>query len=345
MRSAQAAHQRFGSVTDAILYRRHSDEQQDCGRDDDTQLYRDDLARPESGYVSDYINDPRLQPDGVTQAASDGNTGDMAPLDLKRCSPPDAGHVNAGAYKFKNDIHHRFTADDAPPPPSSSPLSSLSSLSSQYWSREGASGNSTRTDEMVREETNTSVRCCDVYDRHDLPYSPGKLPNEPSSGMPSLIGVDQDGVHYPVPHPTDVQRCDNLPDISDRASSPLAGDHTKTVADAAGNVPGFALHPSGSFYLPVVVPSQAVAVAMLDYSSMGLCHPVNIHVRFGVPRPLDGATERHSHRTSDDAPTVTRSCDESREISRCPSDNGRMFMMQCDGAQRNAGQQPYIMTG
>ena len=350
MRSQQNAPQRFGSVTDAILYRRHSEDQGGLGRDDDSgaQLYMpmSDPARPESGYVSDYVTDPRLQSDCGRPTGADGQDAEMVPLDLKRCSPQDAGQMNGGAYKFKNDMQNRFTPTDAPPPPppppsSSSSLSSLSSLASQYWPRDGASGDVAKTDKMAGEER----QCCGACDRREGAYC-GKLSTQPAPAMPPLIGVDQDGIHYPVGQSVDVQRCgDRLPDIGRHSGADLPGEHSTAVAGATDSVPGFALHPSGSFYLPVAVPRAALAVALLDDSSTGLCHPVNIHVRFGMPKPLDGNTGRHSHLTPDGAPIVARSCDESREVSRFPDNSRAVFEMQCGGAQRNVGNRPYITTG
>ena len=346
----QDVHQRFGSVTDAVLYRRHSDDTtrepwRDLG---ETKLSLDmsDPTRPESGYVSDYVTDPRLQTSAATQneTMSDDDSDEMMTLNPARCSPSHDGQSNGGGYKFKNHIQHRYTVKDTivaqttrqPPPPSSlsSSLSSLSTLSSHYFPPEGSS-----VDPARNEQTSSPGRCRNGTDSLEKSYSFGKIQNEPSGVMPPLIGIDQDGVHG----------VDRIPEVGGpgyNTSHNSAGpNRPKTISGDTDNVPGFALHPSGSFYLPVVVPSEVVAVAMANYSSMGLCHPVNINVRFGVPKPLHGATERHSHRTSDGASTIARSSEGSCEISQCPTDNRRMVPTQCNNAQRNVWSQRYITTG
>ena len=351
MQIQQDLHQRFGSVTDAVLNRRHSDETtREPWRDlDETKLSPQEMCdptRPESGYVSDYVTDPRLQTSAAMQneIVSDDDSDEMMSLNPVRCSPTQDGQSNGGGYKFKNHIQHRYTVKDTivsqttrqPPPPSSlsSSLSSLSTLSSHYLPPENISVDPART-----EQTSSPGRCRNVTDSNEKPYSSGKILNEPSGVMPPLIGIDQSAIH-------------GVDRISEVGGSGHHVSHngavmTRPKTDDTDNVPGFALHPSGSFYLPVVVPSEAVSVAMLNYSSMGLCHPVSINVRFGVPKPLDGATERHLPRTTDGTPTVApqRSSEGSREISHCPSNNTGMFQTQCNNAQRNVWGQRYITTG
>ena len=355
MQIQQAVHQRFGSVTDAVLYRRHSDETtREPWRDlDETKLSPQEMCdptRPESGYVSDYVTDPRLQTSAATQneIVSDDDSDEMMSLNPVHCSPTQDGQSNGGGYKFKNHIQHRYTVKDTivsqatrpiPPPSSSlsSSLSSLSTLSSHYLPPENSS-----VDPARNEQTSSPGRCRNVTDSLEKPHSSGgKMLNEPSGVMPPLIGIDQSAIHG-------VDRISEVRGSGYNASrNGAVMTRPKTIADDTDNVPGFALHPSGSFYLPVVVPSDAVAVAMLNYSSMGLCHPVSINVRFGVPKPLDGAAERHSHRTPDGASTVApqRSSEGSREISHCPSNNTGMFETQCNNAQRNVWSQRYITTG
>ena len=356
MHIQQDVHQRFGSVTDAVLYRRHSDETtREPWRDlDETKLSPQEMCdptRPESGYVSDYVTDPRLQTSAATQneIVSDDDSDEMMSLNPVRCSPTQDGQSNGGGYKFKNHIQHRYTVKDTivsqtarpiPPPSSSlsSSLSSLSTLSSHYLPPENSS---VGLDPARNEQTSSPGRCRNVTDSHEKPYSSGKILKEPSGVMPPLIGIDQGAVHA-------ADRVSEVVSSGQHASrNGAVMTRPKTVADDTDNVPGFALHPSGSFYLPVVVLSEAVAAAMLNYSSMGLCHPVSINVRFGVPKPLDGATERHAHRTTDGASTVApqRSSEGSREISLCPTDDRRMFPTQCNSAQRNAWGQRYITTG
>ena len=96
---------------------------------------------------------------------------------------------------------------------------------------------------------------------------------------------------------------DDCPDCSSPPSSPAAPPHSATADDngvttptssrhrtivtsAGQRCPGFVLHPSGAYYVPVIV-SSAQLRAVLGASSLErqqgpevICHPVSIPVRF-----------------------------------------------------------------
>jgi hypothetical protein len=53
--------------------------------------------------------------------------------------------------------------------------------------------------------------------------------------------------------------------------------------DLANSVPGFALHPAGSYYIPVVTPVSQLMPFIRNYSPSGICHPISIPVNLGGP--------------------------------------------------------------
>ena len=75
-----------------------------------------------------------------------------------------------------------------------------------------------------------------------------------------------------------------------------------SVPDPDQFIPGFALHPEGSFYIPVVTPIDQLAPFLHNYSASGVvCHPVNIPVNFGGPFvsmrvPPAGASSTQFHK-------------------------------------------------
>lgn len=75
-----------------------------------------------------------------------------------------------------------------------------------------------------------------------------------------------------------------------RNSSPIKEDNCK-VQDSATNVPGFALHPSGTHYFPVVMGTSHIQ-PYLNFSSStavsSVCHPISIPVVFSGPTFMSG---------------------------------------------------------
>lgn len=53
--------------------------------------------------------------------------------------------------------------------------------------------------------------------------------------------------------------------------------------DLANSVPGFALHPAGTYYIPVITPVNQLMPFLQNYRSSGICHPISIPVNLGGP--------------------------------------------------------------
>ena len=73
----------------------------------------------------------------------------------------------------------------------------------------------------------------------------------------------------------------NSPTESMGAASTASG--ALPAWDPANSVPGFVLHPTGTYYIPVVSPVSQLMPYRQNYGTGGICHPISIPVNFGGP--------------------------------------------------------------
>lgn len=162
----------------------------------------------------------------------------------------------ASAYKFKNTIKLRFSADAHTPEKGSQnyvqgDCRDSSSVSSDDSKRKG---------EKAQSHSPSSDSTSTQYPASD--YSS----NGNGSSSSSSSNCMRQGT---------------------RENENLAGSNMASQAATALNsaVPGFALHPSGTYYIPIVI-AVAHLLPFLRHetgSSVGICHPVSIPISFGGP--------------------------------------------------------------
>ena len=225
---------------------------------------------------------------------------------------PDSNCANA-AYKFKNEIQLRFSAD-------LDPLTSPSSCD-DVRRRDGLTCDDVRrTDDLpvglgtcddVRRSDDLSaglrtrgdVRRSDcvptglgsaaraLHDSSCTRMDSQTIPNIGLACKPYVIaqsardvsdhhrhrydGRDGGGAEQREPNSANSNVCD-------RYSQPGAnGDASETERDQKRALPGFVMHPSGVFYVPVTLPQTNVMTdAMYNMDTRIMCHQVSISVRF-----------------------------------------------------------------
>ena len=190
------------------------------------------------------------QREGLMSVDPSGN--DTNSDDSKRRRDSESRSVN---YKFKNDIKLRFSADMLV----GGKVHSGSSVDNQsLLSREEDSGLPPST---KMKEGSATISSSDTTSYPGSDFSSNGNGNS-SSG--------------------------NGHSISSSASSVSDGNgngngNSMPSINLANSVPGFALHPAGTYYIPVITPASQLMPFLQNYGSSGICHPISIPVNFGGP--------------------------------------------------------------
>ena len=201
----------------------------------------DGTMNSDAGYCTASIAQEQMDSDLVQDETSSHSMAELQDMDL-------AG--KQGAYKFKNTIKLRFSADAHSPEKGSRNYQ-------QGDSSSGSSNEDTKRKEKTQSHSPSSDSTSTNYPASD--YSSNG--NGSSSSSSSNCNTSNVMKQAPAEH-----------------------DNGASALNSA--VPGFALHPSGTYYIPIVI-----AVAhLLPYlrnepqnNSMNICHPISIPISFGGP--------------------------------------------------------------
>ena len=113
---------------------------------------------------------------------------------------------------------------------------------------------------------------------HNRSYSPISLTHNRSY---SPISLTQPQIYIALYIPSiepqlHAQSSRMLPALIWPDTSYLSTDKTPSE-----KTPGFALHPSGSVYVPVALPTEPLLTSFEKCTGVGICHPISIPVDFG----------------------------------------------------------------
>ncbi|ELU02556.1 hypothetical protein CAPTEDRAFT_196737 [Capitella teleta] len=162
---------------------------------------------------------------------------------------------NPSNYKFKNDIKLRFSAD-------------MLIGGKETRGRTGSMISQDDQDCKMKEGT-TSLSSSDTTSYPGSDFSSNGNGSSRNSSNGNLISS-----------------------CASSDSSSLNGGQTNSQSnpnvevpalDLANSVPGFALHPAGAYYIPVVTPVSQLMPFIQNYSPSGICHPISIPVNLGGP--------------------------------------------------------------
>nr|CAG4649843.1 EOG090X0J7Y [Scapholeberis mucronata] len=210
----------------------------------------------------------------------------------KSCSSSSSGRSNttqmstedsSNMYKFKTNIHQRFTADLEHVFPQSSCLMTPSSTSSLPEQQVQSSHHSQQSFEPGH-GLKRKLSGCERHNNLDYGWNPDVLPPPPviSSRSPRLR----------------CEESEEMPLPSEVALQQQQQQYQQHTNGALENVPIFALHPKGAFYVPMSVELPLIQglfnSAPTSENAQPLLHPVTISVNFCHPAAYAGeSTSAH----------------------------------------------------
>ena len=203
----------------------------------------------------------------------------------------DTSSKQGSGYKFKNYIKLRFTND-------------ASSKSEQDGPQNDNVSVSSNEDSDVVDKKKTGNLQSSWSESASSPYPASEYSS--NSGNGSNVSSSNRGSASPALAKSSSRH--RSKQVS-QSGSP-GEDRTIKSQDGASNVPGFALHPSGTYYIPIVINPEHLLPYLQQCDSvpnaMNIFHPISIHVNFGggqfvpyqVLGQLEGNTAAHMSQRS-----------------------------------------------
>ncbi len=143
-----------------------------------------------------------------------------------------------------------------------------------------AAGGKSRSDELYKYKTDLKRRFSGIPPRQT--HSEGGVVKKRY-----VVTSQNSGSTSNSPPVSDGSGSDNRYSGSYELATPEKCDSSASPTnslDLTNSVPGFALHPSGTYYIPIITPASQLMPFLQNYCKQTtVCHPINISVNFGGP--------------------------------------------------------------